>query len=123
MEEKLEITTFDLSNETVSLWEDDDQAKSSALERELEDSDELVSFINRYQKDRWEVHSIDQVTIDTAEGSIYIEFTRHLFNGCRDLDAQDDDDLSVSFIVHPKQGEITITGNPIPEERSTFEEF
>ena len=48
---------------------------------------------------------------------------KSLYNGCRDLDLHDDDYLEVNFIMKLESFEVQIIGQPIPEERSTFEEF
>jgi hypothetical protein len=42
---------------------------------------------------------------------------------CRDLDEYTDDYIIVKYYVIIEPGEIEIIGDPISEQRSTFEEF
>lgn len=120
-------------------WIDDDVNKVRELERYITDNENVVTLVNKYQKDRWEVYSIDDVDAEyndlnnnflddnevqtVFEGTLTISFTRHQFNGCRDLDAEDDDYIGASFEINVKTLKLIIIGEDIPEERNTFEEF
>lgn len=124
--QKLETLKIALTSATIDSWKLNEDDKCSYLENELKKNDDLIGFINRYQKDRWEVYCIDEVIISDPEGNkgyIQLDFSKHLFNGCKDLDAEDDDDLDLSFEINYDSREILISGDPIQEARSTFEEF
>ncbi|REC39775.1 hypothetical protein [Chryseobacterium sp. 5_R23647] len=116
-----ETVKIELSDNLISLWEDNDESKYSELERELHNSDELIMFLCRYQKDRWEAESIDHIEVEPTK--LHISYTINFFSGCKDLDKDDDATISVDYKINTTAGEIEIIGDPIPEERSTFEEF
>lgn len=117
-----EIVNIDVSNDVISLWEGDDESKYSKLVKELENSDDLVAFLSRYQKERWTVDSINNIEF-LEDNELEISYNKSLYNGCRDLDLHDDDYLVVNFIMNLKSYEVEIIGEPLPEERTTFEEF
>lgn len=48
-----ETINIELSSNVISLWKENDESKYLELARELEYSDELISFLCRYQKERW----------------------------------------------------------------------
>ena len=85
-------------------------------------SDDLITFLSRYLKDRWIVDSIGNIEL-LRDNKFEISYNKSLYNGCRDLDLHDDDYLEVNFIMKLESFEVQIIGQPIPEERSTFEEF
>lgn len=117
-----EIVNIEISNNVISLWKEDDDSKYSELIKELENSDDLVSFLCRYQKERWTVDSINNIEL-LENNKLEISYIKSLYNGCRDLDLYDDDYLVVNFVMNLKSHEVKIIGEPAPEERSTFEEF
>ncbi|WP_353166891.1 hypothetical protein [Empedobacter brevis] len=117
-----EIINIDVSNNLISLWEENDKSKYSELIKELMISDDLITFLSRYLKDRWIVDSIDNIEL-LSDNKFEISYNKSLYNGCRDLDLHDDDYLEVNFIMKLESFEVQIIGQPIPEERSTFEEF
>lgn len=116
-----ETVNIELSDNLISLWEDDDESKYSELERELHNSNELIMFLCRYQKDRWEAESIDHIEVEPTK--LHISYTINFFSGCKDLDKDDDETISVDYKINTTTGKIEIIGDPIPEERSTFDEF
>ena len=117
-----EIINIDVSNNLISLWEENDKSKYSELIKGLMISDDLITFLSRYLKDRWIVDSIGNIEL-LRDNKFEISYNKSLYNGCRDLDLHDDDYLEVNFIMKLESFEVQIIGQPIPEERSTFEEF
>lgn len=122
-EQNYETVNINLSNDVIFLWEENDESKYSELIKELQYSEDLVTFLCRYQKERWVADSIDDIEITENPNELLINFTIKFFSGCRDLDAESDDYIVVNYKIDLESGEIKIIGKPIPEERSTFEEF
>ena len=58
-----EIINIDVSNNLISLWEENDKSKYSELIKELMISDDLITFLSRYLKDRWIVDSIGNIEL------------------------------------------------------------
>lgn len=122
-EQNHETVNIELTNDVIYLWEENDESKYSELIKELQYSEDLVTFLCRYQKERWVADSIDDIEITEHPNELHINFTIKFFSGCRDLDAESDDFIVVNYKIDFESGEIEIIGKPIPEERSTFEEF
>lgn len=118
-----ETVNIDLSNDLIYLWEENDKSKYSKLRKELLHSEDLVTFLSRYQKERWVADSIDYIDITENPNELHIDYTIKFFSGCRDLDAENEDFIIVNYNINLESCEIEIIGKPIPEERSTFEEF
>lgn len=118
-----ETINIELSSNVISLWKENDESKYSALGRELEYSDELISFLCRYQKDRWVAESIGYIEITKNSDELHISYNINLFNGCKDMDEDDIDDIVVKYKINIETCEIEITGEPVPEERTTLNEF
>ena len=118
-----ETINIELSSNVISLWKENDESKYSALGRELEYSDELISFLCRYQKDRWVAESISNIEITKNSDELHISYNINLFNGCKDMDEDDIDDIVVKYKINIETCEIEITGEPVPEERTTLNEF
>lgn len=118
-----EVANIELSNNVISLWKENDKSKYTELIKELEGSDELVTFLCRYQKDRWTAGSIDYIEITESPDQLHISYTINLFSGCKDLDKEDDDHIILNYKINLESCEIEITGEPVPEERSTSDEF
>lgn len=118
-----ETINIELSSNIISLWKENDESKYSALGRELEYSDELISFLCRYQKERWVAESIGHIEITKNPDELHISYNINLFNGCKDMDEDDIDDIVVNYKINIETCEIEITGEPVPEERTTLDEF
>lgn len=118
-----ETVNIELSNDIIYLWEENDKSKYSELKKELQYSEDLVAFLCRYQKERWVADSIDYIEITENPNELHINYTIKFFSGCRDLDAENEDFIVVNYKINLESCEIEIIGKPIPEERSTFEEF
>lgn len=118
-----ETINIELTSSLISLWSEDDEAKYLGLKNELENSDELVTFLCRYQKDRWTAESIDHIEVMENPDELHISYTINFFSGCKDLDQDDVDNIVVKYNINFESEEIEIIGQPIPEDRSTFEEF
>ncbi|PXW13611.1 hypothetical protein C8D70_10814 [Chryseobacterium sp. CBTAP 102] len=118
-----ETVNIELSNDVIYLWNENDKSKYSELKKELQYSEDLVTFLSRYQKERWVADSIDYIEITENPNELHIDYTIKFFSGCRDLDAEDGDFIVVNYKINLESCEIEIIGKSIPEERSTFEEF
>lgn len=118
-----EEANIELSNNVISLWEENDKSKYTELIKELEGSDDLVTFLCRYQKDRWTAESIDYIEITENPDQLHISYTINFFSGCKDLDKEDEDHIVLNYKINLESCEIEITGEPVPEERSTLDEF
>ncbi len=118
-----ETISINLSNNVVYLWSEDDESKYSELAKELEYSEELVRFLCRYQKERWVADSIDYIEISENPNELRIDYTKNFFSGCRNLDKNEEDYIVVKFKINLDSDEIEIIGEPVPEDRTTFEEF
>lgn len=118
-----ETINIELSSNVISLWKKNDESKYSELVRELEYSDELISFLSRYQKERWVAESIGHIELTKNPDELHISYNINLFNGCKDMDEDDIDDIVVKYKIHIESYRIEITGEPIPEERTTLDEF
>lgn len=122
-----QILELDLAQDVTNLLINDFEAGYEALKEELEKSTKLESFFQNYQVDRWRVDNI-QIT-DLAfqegdtEGSIELECGISIYNGCSDLDKYDTYDDKVLFKIDLRNSIITIIGSPIPEPRTTHNEF
>lgn len=114
---------IELSSELISLWEINDIAKYSELESELLHSNELDSFLGSYLKERWIVEHIQNIEITEHPNQLHISYVISLYNGCRNLDEKDDTEMTLDYEIDLHSNQIKITGQSIPEERSTFEEF
>lgn len=114
---------IELSSELISLWEINDIAKYLELESELLHSNELDSFLGSYLKDRWIVEHIHNIEITEHPNQLHINYVISLYNGCRNIDAKDDTEMTLDYEIDLNSNQIKITGQSIPEERSTFEEF
>lgn len=122
-EQNHETVNIELSNDVIYLWEENDESKYSELIKELQYSEDLVTFLCRYQKERWVADSIDDIEITENPNELHINFTIKFFSGCRDLDAESDDFIVVNYKIDLESSEVEIIGKSIPEDRSTFEEF
>lgn len=118
-----ETVNIELSNNVVALWNEDDELKYSELIKELENSDDLVDFLCRYQKERWIAESINYIEITENPNELHISYNINFFSGCKDLDKDDDDYIVVKYKIDLESSEIEIIGEPVPEERSTLDEF
>ena len=118
-----ETVNIDVSNDLIYLWEENDKSKYSKLREELLYSEDLLTFLSRYQKERWVADSINDIDITENPNELHIDYTIKFFSGCRDLDSENDDFIVVNYKINLESFEIEIIGKPIPEERSTFEEF
>lgn len=118
-----ETINIELSNDVIYLWNENDKSRYSELIKELQYSENLVTFLSRYQKERWVADSIDDIEITENPNELRIDYTIKLFSGCRDLDAENNDFIVVNYKINLESYEIEIVGKSIPEERSTFEEF
>lgn len=118
-----ETVNIELSPSLISLWKENDETKYSVLQNELENSHELVAFLCRYQKDRWTVDIIDHIEVINNPNELHISYTINYYSGCKDLDKDDDEDIVVKYNINLVTEEIEIIGEPIPEERSTLDEF
>ncbi|TKC62493.1 hypothetical protein FBD94_09770 [Pedobacter hiemivivus] len=113
---KLETLIIELSPSIGALWKANDKDMSSSLEHDLVKNQELISFINRYQKDKWQVYSIDKISMTdhmNNEGGFKIQYTSHEYNGCKDLSGEDEDYLIISFLIDLNRMQIIITGDSI----------
>jgi hypothetical protein len=122
-EQNNETVSIELSNDVIYLWEENDESKFSELKKELQYSEDLVTFLCRYQKERWVADSINDIEIKENPNELHIDYTIKFFSGCRDLDEENDDFIIVNYKINLESFIIEIIGKPIPEERSTFEEF
>jgi len=122
-EQNNETVSIELSNDVIYLWEENDESKFSELKKELQYSEDLVTFLCRYQKERWVADSINDIEIKEKPNELHIDYTIKFFSGCRDLDEENDDFIIVNYKINLESFIIEIIGKPIPEERSTFEEF
>lgn len=118
-----ETVTIRLSNDVISLWQKNHYSKYSELKTELENSDDLISFLDLYHRDRWKVESIYDIEICSSPDELHITYIINLFNGCKDLDENEDDNIVVEYKINLETCEIEIIGEPITEERSTRDEF
>lgn len=118
-----ETISINLSNNVVYLWSEEDETKCSELAKELEYSEELVTFLCRYQKERWVAESIDYIEISENPNELKISYTKNFFSGCRDLDKNEDDYIVVKYKINLELNEIEIIGEPVPEDRTTLDEF
>ncbi|WP_159479784.1 hypothetical protein [Chryseobacterium sp. 18068] len=118
-----ETINIQLSSEVTSLWKEGDIAKFAELKNELENSDHLITFLSRYQKERWKAESIDYIEIMENPNELHISYTISNFSGCKDMEKEDDDNIVVEYKINLESEEIEIIGQPIPEDRSTFEEY
>lgn len=118
-----ETVNIELSNNLISLWNEDDESKYSELIKELEHSDDLITFLCRYQKERWVADSIDHIETTQNINELLISYTINFYSGCKDLDKDDNDYLVAKYKINLESSEIEIIGEPIPEERTTLDEF
>lgn len=118
-----ETVNIELSSDVISLWRENDESKYSELIKELEDSDDLVTFLCRYQKDRWIAESINQIELTGKSNELQISYNINFFSGCKDIDEDDIDYIVVEYKVNLENEEIEIIGDAVPEERSTLDEF
>lgn len=118
-----ETVNIELSSDVISLWRENDESKYSELIKELEDSDDLVTFLCRYQKDRWIAESINQIELTGNSNKLQISYNINFFSGCKDIDEDDIDYIVVEYKVNLENEEIEIIGDAVPEERSTLDEF
>lgn len=118
-----ETVNIELSSDVISLWRENDESKYSELIKELEDSDDLVTFLCRYQKDRWIAESINQIELTGNSNKLQISYNINFFSGCKDIDEDDIDYIVVEYKVNLENEEIEIIGEAVPEERSTLDEF
>jgi hypothetical protein len=122
---KSENVTFKISSKLGDAWKINDEDKLDELQRFLEHSDSLVELINRYETDRWQAYSADEVYISDSHdntGDIQVDYTRHQYNGCSDLNGEQEAHAAFSFVIDLEKMEITLVGDPV-RERTTFEEF
>lgn len=56
--------------------------------------DDLVTFLCRYQKERWVTDSINYIEITETTNELHISYNTVFFSGCSDLDMEDDDYIS-----------------------------
>lgn len=118
-----ETVNIELSSDVISLWKENDESKYSELIKELGDSDDLVIFLCRYQKDRWIAESINQIELTENSNELQISYYINFFSGCKDIDEDDIDYIVVEYKVNLENEEIEIIGEAVPEERSTLDEF
>lgn len=116
-----ETVNIDLSNDVIYHWEENNESKFSELKKDLQYSEDLITFLCRYQKERWVADSIDDIEIKENPNELHIYYIINFFSGCRDLDAENEDFIIVNYEINLESFEIKIIGKPIPEERSTFE--
>lgn len=116
-----ETVNIDLSNDVIYHWEENNESKFSELKKDLQYSEDLITFLCRYQKERWVADSIDDIEIKENPNELHIYYIIKFFSGCRDLDAENEDFIIVNYEINLESFEIKIIGKPIPEERSTFE--
>lgn len=90
---------------------------------ELMKSKDLISFLSRYQRDRWIVESIDYIKKTENPGEFQIEYSISNFEACKDKYTEDADTIIVNYITNLESHGIEIIGEPLPEERSTLEEY
>lgn len=118
-----ETVNIELSSNVISLWNEDDESKYSELIKELEYSNDLITFLCRYQKERWVAESIDHIETTENSNELIISYTINFYSGCKNFDKDDNDYLVVKYKINLESSEIEIIGEPVPEERTTLDEF
>lgn len=124
---KEQILELEITQKVISLLINDFDKGYEALIDQLENSTKLVAFFQNYMVDRW---TVDNITINDIsfeqnrkEGSIDLVCGISLYNGCRDLNGEDEYNDNISFEIDYGSSIITIIGSPITEPRTTLDEF
>lgn len=115
-----ETVFIKLPTKVLSLFNEGDETE---LITELIKSNDLVSFLSRYHRDRWIAESIDYIKKTENLGEFKIEYSTSNFEACKDKYTEDADTKIVNYIINLESSRIEIIGEPLPEERSTLEEY
>lgn len=122
-----QILELEITQDVISLLINDFDEGYESLTDQLENNTKLIAFFQDYMVDRWRV---DNITINDIsfeqnrrEGSIDLVCGISLYNGCRNLNEEDEYKDNVSFEIDYGSSMITIIGSPIPEPRTTLDEF
>jgi hypothetical protein len=74
------------------------------------------SLIARYHKGGDVSYSISDLEVDEeGQGYMIVDYTIHIYSGCRDMVLDEESDLTVNIAIDLESGEALLTGEEIPE--------
>ena len=117
--------TFKVSEKLIEAFKLETDLRETLLIDELNNTPELLGLVRNYLFGRFTVYGLDDIMINEIEGfggSFEVEYRIFEYNGCANLDAELEEQITVEFDINPDTSEITLTGEEI-RERSTNDEF
>lgn len=111
-----EIRTITVLSDCLEAIKSEEFDRLELLQEELEDNNDIKSLIGSYHDSGQVTYNVNDLRVDVnGQGFIDVNYIAHKYSGCRDVDLDEDGDMTIDIDMDVETGRTTLTGENWPE--------